>query len=97
MKNTKAVKAKLGEKCLQIRIYFFTDNIAANKGEIVPKHASDCGGVVMPSNAAHGIEWSDDKGAMFNSILDIPAAIMSTLAQHGVTVHLGRAQSRKAR
>jgi hypothetical protein len=85
----KTVKPQFSEKTLRVTVYFFTDSIAQRKGEVIPKHCSDCGGVVMPANGAHGIR-SDDKGAMFNSYLELPAAIHETLRQNGVTLHLGR-------
>jgi hypothetical protein len=83
-----------GNKTLQLRIYLFTDSIAETKGQIIPKHALDCGGVWMPGNEAHGIDG--DNGAMFNSLNDLPGKIMEVLAQNHVVLHLGKRQRKEA-
>ncbi len=45
-----------GEKTICLTVYFFTNEIATEKGTIVPKHAWTNGTVALRSNRAHGIK-----------------------------------------
>ena len=49
-------EAKHGEKTIALTVYLFTDEIATEKGKIVPKHAWTSGTVALRSNRAHGIK-----------------------------------------
>jgi hypothetical protein len=59
-------EAKHGEKMIEIRVRFWTDQIAP-KGSVIPKHAWTSGIVRMAKNKAHGITPKHPKP--FNSRL----------------------------
>ncbi|HEX4146208.1 MAG TPA: hypothetical protein VHY91_22090 [Pirellulales bacterium] len=77
--------AKHGEKMIEVRVRFWTDSIAPEKGALIPKHAWDTGTVDMPKNESHGITAGDTRP--FNSILELQAVIADVLAEHGVVLH----------
>lgn len=78
-------EATYGEKMIEVKIRFWTDNIASEAGRIVPKHAWASGVVRMESNRSHGIY--PKKPIPFNSLLDIGAKIEQVLLDHGVVLH----------
>jgi hypothetical protein len=78
---------KHGEKMIEVRLRFWTNNIAPQKGQIVAKHAWDKGVAVISANPSHGIESA--KPINFNSILEIPQVLGRVLEKSGVTLHAG--------
>jgi hypothetical protein len=70
---------------IEVKIRFWTDGIARNKGNVKPKHAWAAGVVRMERNPAHGIK--PKKPVPFNTILDLNASIEKTLIKHGVQLH----------
>jgi hypothetical protein len=83
-----AVEAKHGERMIEVRVRFWTNDLADRKGKIRPKHAWAGGEVVMKANDAHGIR--PQESAIFNSMAELPAVIEKVLKQHGVTQHSDR-------
>jgi hypothetical protein len=95
MPNTTAPAARIakhGEKMIEIRIRFWTDGIAVQKGKIIPKHSWDSGVIVMEGNKAHEITPASPQP--FNSILDLTSALAKVLTQHGVILHTNRKLSK---
>lgn len=90
--NPQSRQAKLNEKMIELRIRFWTNDIAETKGEILPKHAWDSGVVLMERNTSHEIEPENPKP--FHSAMDLPAVIEKVLIEHGIQLHSGR-RSRK--
>ncbi len=84
----RATKPKYGEKMIEVKIRFWTNEIADVEGYIIPKHAWVSGVVRMERNASHGIvpDWPRH----FNSLMAIPAAIEKTLIQHDIVLHRDR-------
>ena len=84
----KAIKPKYGEKMIEVKLRFWTNEIADVEGYVVPKHAWVSGVVRMERNDSHGIvpDWPRH----FNSLMAIPAAIEKTLIQHGIVLHRDR-------
>src|SRR5437867_1460587 len=80
--------AKHGEKMIEVRLRFWTDDIAAKKGEIIPKHAWGSGMINIERNAAHGL--TPTKWLAFNSVSEIPAVIEKCLIENGVKVIASR-------
>jgi hypothetical protein len=78
-------EAKHGEKMIEVKIRFWTDDIAEAEGHIRPKHAWSSGVVRMERNAAHGI--APTKPLVFNSLLDIGSVVEKALVEHGVRLH----------
>ena len=70
---------------IEVKIRFWTDNIAQTRGEIVPKHAHTSGVVRMERNDAHGILPKNP--TPFNSLLDLTAVIEKVLLAHEIVLH----------
>jgi hypothetical protein len=87
-KNVAALEAKHGEKMIEVRIRFWTDEIAEEPGKVVPKHAWTSGVVHIAANKAHGIVPENPKP--FNSLLDVGKIIEAVLIEHGIMLHLER-------
>lgn len=81
---TTGVRAPHGEKTIEIRIRFFTNELASGSGNIWPKHAWDRGSVYTVVNKAHGI---DTEGATFNSLPQLIVAIEKVLIKAGIQLH----------
>jgi hypothetical protein len=77
-------EARHGEKMIEVKVRFWTDNIAPEQGKVIPKHAWTSGVVRMNSNRAHGIV--PKKPAVFNSLLDVGSVIEKVLIEHGVVL-----------
>lgn len=85
-KNVQGTKAKLGQRMIEVRVRFWTNEIVEGKGWIRPKHAWTRGVISMERNESHGIVPSYPRP--FNSLMELPAIIEKVLIQHGVTLHL---------
>ena len=70
---------------IELRVRFWTNDLADGKGRIRPKHAWGGGVVRMAPNDAHGIVGGD--AVPFNSVAEIPAKIEKVLIDHEITVH----------
>lgn len=86
--NVETKEARHGEKMIELKVRFWTDDISTDKGKVVPKHAWASGVVRVHRNAAHGIIPS--KPIPFNSMLELPAAIEKALIKHGIVLHTSR-------
>lgn len=84
-KNTDSKKAQQGEKMIEIKVRFWTNDLAAKEGHVIPKHGWTAGAVRMERNDAHGIIPSDPM--LFHSLLDLSAVIEKVLTKHGVVLH----------
>jgi hypothetical protein len=80
--------AKQGEKMIEVKIRFWTNDISEEKGKIVPKHAWTSGVVRMERNKSHGIAPKHPKP--FHSLLDVSAVIENVLIEHGIMLHPAR-------
>jgi hypothetical protein len=87
-----AVKdAKHGEKMIEIKVRFWTDNIEG-KEKIRPKHAWSSGVVRIARNKSHGIV--PGRPRPFNSLMELGSAVEDVLLNHGITLHLSRKTER---
>lgn len=80
--------AKHGEKMIEVKLRFWTNEIASKAGKIKPRHAWSSGVVRMEANASHGI--APGKPKPFHSLLDVGAVIQDTLIEHGIVLHPSR-------
>ena len=80
--------AKHGDKMIEVRIRFWTDEIAEQKDTVIPKNAWDSGIVVMDSNKSHGITPKSPQP--FASILDLQSVLAKVLTENGITLHANR-------
>ena len=78
-------EAKHGKRMIEVRVRFWTNDLADGKGRIQPKHAWGSGVVRMVPNDAHGIQGGEP--LIFNSLAEIPAKIEQALIAHDVTIH----------
>lgn len=83
-----ALDAEQGERMIEVKLRFWTNNIAAKKGQVVPKNAWAGGVVRIERNGSHGIK--PGKPLPFHSLLDIGAVIEKVLIEHGVVLHPSR-------
>lgn len=83
--STAELEAKHGEKMIEVKLRFWTNNIAEERGRVIPKHAWASGVVRMEKNRAHGIVPGSP--IPFHSLLDLSAAIEKALIEHGVKLH----------
>jgi hypothetical protein len=78
-------EATPGERMIEVKIRFWTNEIAKDPGQILPKNAWTAGMVRMERNNSHGI--IPQNPAPFHSLLDIGAVIEKVLIAHGVKLH----------
>jgi hypothetical protein len=89
MSNAQSIEAREathGEKMIEIKIRFWTDELC-ERGKVIPKHALTAGVVRIKPNKTHGIAPNDD-AVPFNSLLDLGTAIEKVLKQHGIVLHI---------
>src|SRR6185295_12019119 len=80
--------ARQNERMIEVRVRFWTNDIAPKKGEIRPKRAWTSGVVSMAKNESHGIAPQSPKP--FRSPFDLLGVIEKVLIAHGVRLHRGR-------
>ena len=84
--STVAPKPALhGEKTIELSVRFWTDEMASEKGQIVPKHAWAGGMVHAVRNESHGIVSGEP--VPFNSLMELPLAIERVLLAQGIVLH----------
>ncbi len=81
-------EAAQGEKMIEIKVRFWTDNISPEPDKIIPKSARASGVVRAQRNKAHGVESLSPKP--FNSLMELNSVIEDVLLQHGITLHPSR-------
>lgn len=84
-KKIEEKEAAHGQKMIEVKLRFWTNDIAADPAKIVPKNAWSAGVVRIESNRSHGI--TPDKPLPFHSLLDVGTVIEKCLIAHGITLH----------
>ena len=84
-KDIGELEAKQGEKMVEVKLRFWTNDIAKEPGKVVPKHAWAAGVVRVERNKSHGLE--PGKPEPFHSLLDVGAVIEKVLIEHGIVLH----------
>lgn len=87
-KNLESREAEHGQKMIEVKLRFWTNDIAKEAGQIVPKHAWSSGVVRIKSNKSHGIVPGAPKP--FHSLLDVGAVIEKLLIEQGIVLHPSR-------
>ena len=80
-----SVKARHGEKMIEVRVRFWTNDIAKIKGHIMPKNCWAGGMVYTPKNDSHGIRSSGKKP--FHSLDEVQDAIEQAMTDAGIKLH----------
>jgi hypothetical protein len=88
--NISAREAKYGERMIELKVRFWTDEISPEPGTVQPKHAWTSGVVRVRGNKSHGIVASEARPKPFNSLLDLGSAIEQTLKERGIVLHVSR-------
>lgn len=91
-KDLEIAEAEHGQKMIEVRVRFWSNGIAPEKGKIVPKHMWGGGVVRMAPNKAHGITAAGP--VPFNSLMDLGAVVEQVLIDNGITVHLSDRMAR---
>ena len=78
-------EAKHGEKMIEIKVRFWTNDISEEPDSIVPKHAWTAGVVRIQKNESHGIKPLNP--LPFHSLLDLGVTIEKVLIKHGIVLH----------
>ena len=81
-------EAQYGQKMIEVKVRFWTNDIAEGEGKIIPRHGWTSGIVRMDKNASHGIE--PGRPVPFNSLLDVGAVIEKVLIDHKIVLHPSR-------
>ena len=87
-KDVASLEATQGEKMIEVKLRFWTNDISSEKGKVVPKHAWASGVVRMERNRSHGVEPSSPQP--FHSLLDVGSVIERVLIEHGIVLHPSR-------
>lgn len=85
-------RAPQGEKMVEIKIRFWTNNIAPRKGMVRPKHAWSAGVVRIEPNTTHGIKPGSPKP--FHSLLDVGQVVEKVLIEQGIVLHPSKKMSK---
>ena len=80
-----AQEAEHGEKMIEVKLRFWTNDIAEQKGKVIPKHAWSGGVARIERNDSHGIK--PGKPVVFHSLLDIGSVIEKVLLEHHIVLH----------
>ncbi len=86
--NAESREAKHGQKMIEVKLRFWTNNIAGEPDQIIPKHAWAAGVVRIESNKSHGIVPGAPKP--FHSLLDVGAVIEKLLIEQDIILHPSR-------
>ena len=88
VENASSVEARHGEKMIEVRVRFWTNDIANTKGHIVPKNCWPAGMVYVFRNESHGIKSS--RTMPFNSLDEVQNAIEQAMEDVEIKVHESR-------
>lgn len=83
-----SLAAKHGEKMIEVSVRFWTNDIATDKGRLIPKHAWTAGMIRLSPNKSHNV--TSGRWIPFHSLLDIGAIIEKALIEQGVVLHASR-------
>jgi hypothetical protein len=78
-------EAAHGMRMIEVRVRFWTNDLAEGKGRIRPKHAWGAGVVRLEPNDAHGV--SSASPVPFNTMSEISGKIEKVLIDNGISIH----------
>lgn len=85
MAARRRIKANKNERMIEVKLRFWTNNIAKGRGYVRPKEAWSSGVVRIERNSTHGIRPGSPKP--FHSLLDVGAVVEKVLIAHGIKLH----------
>jgi hypothetical protein len=80
-----AVTARHGQKMIEVRVRFWTNDLAPKPGMVLPKEAWASRVVLMDANSAHKI--APQEPLPFSTLLELPGTIERVLIRHGIRLH----------
>ncbi len=80
-----SLEAKQGEKMIEVKLRFWTNDISSEQGKVIPKNAWTSGVVHIERNKSHGIIPKNP--IPFHSLLDVGSVIEKVLIEHGIVFH----------
>ena len=80
-----ALEAKHGEKMIEVKVRFWTNDISTTSGNVLPKHAWAAGIIRMANNKSHDIKPKHPK--IFHTLMDIGSVIETVLIEHEIVLH----------
>jgi hypothetical protein len=83
-----SLEAKHGQKMIEVKVRFWTNDISKEQGKINPRHAWSSGVVRIERNPTHGIKPCSPRP--FHSLLDVGGVIERVLIEHGIVLHPSR-------
>src|SRR5688572_23689175 len=83
--STQSQEAKQGEKMIEVKVRFWTNDIAPEDRKVLPKHAWSSGVVRIDRNNTHGITPGPPRP--FQSLLDVTSVIEKVLIDHNIVLH----------
>lgn len=89
MRNKQSIEteeAKYGEKMIEVKVRFWTNDLTDSANEVIPKHGWTSGVVRIERNKSHGIV--PGKPVIFNSLLDLGSAIERVLKKNEIVLHV---------
>lgn len=86
--SANSAEAKHGEKMIEVKLRFWTNNVSPDSGTVLAKHAWTGGVVRMERNDSHGIKPGSPRP--FHSLLDVGAVVERVLIDHGIVLHPSR-------
>lgn len=87
-KTEGSVEAKHGKKMIEVKVRFWVNDIAKEKGKIIPKECWDSGMVRVTANRFHGIKA--EYPTPFNSLMQLTAVIERVLRASKIKLHHSR-------
>lgn len=91
-KTKRPVEAKYGKKMIEVKVRFWVNDIAKEKGKIIPKECWDSGMVRITANQFHGIKA--EYPTPFNSLMQLTAVIERVLVASKIKLHHSNRSSR---
>ena len=85
IEDSHSLKANHGEKMIEFKVRFWTNDIADTQGHILPKHCWPAGMVYASKNDSHGIKSS--RKMPFHSLDEVQKAIEQAMEDVGIKVH----------
>ena len=83
--NIESLEAEHGQKMIEIKLRFWTNDIAPEVGKVIPKNAWASGVVRVERNKSHSIEPGPPRP--FHSLLDVGSVIEKVMIEHGIVLH----------
>ena len=87
-KENEGKKVRHEERMIEVKISFWTNDIASVEDNIVPKHAQSSGLISVEPSEAHEIVPASP--IAFHSLMDITSALEKALIENGIVLHPGK-------